>query len=138
MDFKNWMIIEDDRRHQIESLLDQFILFFQKDGEIYGAGEDSRVVFAKMKHPDDELPTNWEEESSFSAHDLKKTLKGEQGYHLFRKSDLKSIKIIDREDAVKKLDKEDPKTPSSQISIIKFNGPHDRADADNFVRTDEE
>lgn len=137
MEFKKWMIMEDDRKHEIESLLDQFILFFQKDGEVYGAGEDSRVVFAKMKHPDDELPTNWEEESSFSAHNLKKILNGEQGYHLFRKSDLKSIKIIDREDAVKKLDKEEPKSQPTQISIIKM-GPHNRADADNFVRTDEE
>ncbi len=137
MDFKNWMIIEDDRRHEIESLLDQFILFFKKDGDVFGAGEDSRVVFAKMKHPDDEMPKNWEDESSFSAHDLTKALQGEQGYRLFKKSDLRGLKIIDREEAVQKLDKESPKSTQTQISIVKL-GQHHRDDADNFVRTDEE
>lgn len=128
---------EAKNNSKINALFDGhgFILFFKKGKDVYGSGEDSRVIFAKMKNPDDDLPSNWEEEASFSAYDLKKLLKGESNYHVFSKKDLKKIKVIDREKAVEILNKIED-TPSD-TKIFTFGKKQDEPEPENFIRTDE-
>lgn len=144
----------EDCRHRVEQLIDEegHVLFFKKDKEIFGATEDGRIVFAKMKNPDEELPKDWDDEANFSADNLNKKLKGEPAQHVFSKDDLKEIKVIDRDDAVDELHKEaeklgDDAFPKRRMHILDlsklFRGvpdvkPADSGEAPNFVRADED
>lgn len=78
------------------SLTDQFVFFFKKDKNYYGADESSRVIFARMKNPDKDSGASWRKNASFSAINLK-----DSKQYIFNYSDLKSIKIIDKEEAEK-------------------------------------
>jgi len=90
---------------KVNDLLDgrNYIFFFEKDKNVFGAPEESRVVFAKMKIPDDELPDNWAKEANFSAHNLTKAVQGENTQNIFNVEDLDKIKILDQEEARKML-----------------------------------
>ncbi len=96
---------EDDDARQISSLLNgqEFVMFFEKDKSIYGAGEDSRLTFAKMKHPDEDVTKDWVKEATFMAINLTKALTGDKVHSIFTQADLKKIKILDQEEAEKKL-----------------------------------
>jgi hypothetical protein len=147
MDMWDEFLLDEEAAAKIESLIDSagHILFFKKGNELFGAGEDGRVVFAKMKHPDEEMPKNWEEEASFSADNLNKVVRGEPPQHVFHKADLDEIQIMDREEVVESLRKEaeklgDKAFPEPRIRVINFEkllGRGDPDDAPNFVRADE-
>ena len=146
--FKKWFFEEEDTDSKVSSLLDSegFILFFKKDNEFFGATEDGRVVFAKMKNPDDDLPSGWGDEASFSAENLNKKIKGEPGTHLFKKTDLKKIKIINREEISKELKKvaddlgDEAFKKSGGFKVLDIASLFHREpdDAPNFIRADEE
>lgn len=139
MRFRQWLS-EDEKdggaiNHQIDA--QGLILFFSKDNDIYGAPEGSRVVFARMKHPQDDDSS---EDASFSAQNLSKLGSGEFGHQVFGKEDIKKIKILDRDEAVKKaIGKHTEKTPDT-IQIVKVfpAGQKDRDEAPNMIRADEE
>jgi hypothetical protein len=147
MDMSDEFFLKEEIEGKINSLIDSagHILFFKKGEDLFGAGEDGRVVFAKMKNPDDEMPVNWEEEASFSADNLNKVVKGEPPQHVFHKADLDEIQIMDREEVVESLKKEAEKLgekafPEPRIRVINFEkllGRGDPDDAPNFVRADE-
>ena len=137
----------EDCRHRVEQLIDEagYVLLFRKDKEIFGAGEDGRIIFAKLKNPDEELPKDWKEEANFSADNLNKKLKGEPAQHVFSKDDLKEIKVMDRDDAIDELHKEaeklgDKAFPRPQMHILDLSKlfKKDPDDAPNFVRADED
>jgi hypothetical protein len=95
----------EDASDRIASLLDNggMILFFTRTGDIFGAPEESRVVFARMKKPDDDTPDDFLDQASFMGLDLFKALTGERSHVAFGKKDLKNIKVIDRDECEKKL-----------------------------------
>ena len=147
MDDWDQHLIEAEIDSRIEDLTGPFVFFFKKGKELFGAGEDSRVVFAKIKHPDDELPSGWKDEANFSANNLNKAIIGQTAQHIFGKKDLKSIKILDKEAVSKTLQKEIeklgdkafPKSKSSfnLVDLSRFL-KKDPDDAPNFTRADEE
>ena len=149
LDIWDEYLVENEIDNKINSIIDSqgFIMFFKKEDAIYGATEDGRLVFAKMKHPDDEMPSGWEEEASFSAHDISKLIKGENAEHLFRNEDLKKLKIMDREDAIEALkkttevnEKDFPNLTIARpngLKILRISVPS-TDDAPNLTRTDEE
>lgn len=135
---------EDEEAEKIRSFADShgLILFFKKDKEYFGAGEDSRVVFARLKNPDEDTGDGWADEANFSAINLSKLVKGEVSQHIFGNADIKKIKIMDRDevaDALKGSGSDAPK-PFGSLRIIKIShsAQHDRDDAPNFTRADEE
>ena len=148
--FRTWLFEDEDSESRVDALIDQsgYILFFKKGKDIFACSEDGRVVFAKIKNPDDETPAGWEDEASFSADNLNKKIRGEPGQHVFDKASLKDIKIIDRDEAVKILKKEaqkpgakmpEPKVKIFDIShLLRQHIQKDPDDAPNFVRADEE
>ena len=149
MDMADEQLYIDDCRARVESMIDNdYVLLFKKGDDIFGGGEDSRVIFAKMKDPNDEdAPSGWAEEASFSADNLIKKLKGEPAQHVFDKDDLKKIKIIERDDAVDELHKEAEKLgdnafPKPKMHILDlsklFQRQKDPDEAPNFVRADED
>lgn len=144
--FRKWLVMDEDAQGRVDALIDQsgHILFFKKDGDVFGATEDSRVIFAKMKNPDDDMPADWENEASFSADNLNKKIRGEPGQHVFHKEDFKNMEIIDREDAVKELKKEAQKAgdkmPDTKFRVLDLGQLFHQKDPDeapNFVRADE-
>ena len=147
MDVWDGYLIENEMDSRVNELLAPFVFFFKKGKEIYGAGEDGRVVFAKMKHPDDDLPPQWKTEASFSAHDLRKTIAGEPAQHVFTHKDLKQIKVVDKEVVSGMLHKEVEKLgekafprQNKTINLIDLSRfiRKDPDDAPNFTRADEE
>lgn len=103
MNFACWIENADKASGIIDG--NDFIFLFKKGDSYYGAGEDSRIVFARMKNPDKDLPPNWKKEASFVATDLKKALEGLKSQNIFYAKDLKDIKVMDREEVIKELAK---------------------------------
>lgn len=93
-----------------EKMIDNFIdengllLFFTKGKDCFGAPEQSRLVFAKLKDDDQECDEEgWRDEASFMALNLKDALMGDKKQHIFSNKDLGSIKIIDKNDLYERL-----------------------------------
>jgi hypothetical protein len=122
LEFKRFIIESEDKLNKVRSVVDaqNLILFFTKDKKIYGAPEESRVVFAKMKHPDEDVTKNWVKEASFCAYDLEKALQGNAVEVVFSIKDFGKIKIIDKEEAEKLLTKK----PANDKSVD-LKGPED-------------
>ncbi len=145
--FRNWFHITEDSKEKIESMIDEgeYILFFKKGGDIFAASEDSRVAFAKMKNPDDEMPVNWEEEASFTADNMDKMTRGEPGPHVFSKKDINEMKVMDRDKVIEELGKKaqslgDDAFPRKGIKFIDIRSlfHHDPDQAPNFVQANED
>ena len=105
--FRNIMDIWDEAAGtmKIKSLIDtnSLVLFIEKDGKIYGAPESSRLVFAKMKNPDDDI--KWAKDANFTVFDLGQALKGKRIQAIMTYKDLNSIKVLDEDKIIKKLGK---------------------------------
>lgn len=82
---------EHDHQDRIEKVLKKpYLMFFIKDGEVFGATEEGRVGFARFKDG---------EGDGFLATNLTKKVKGEKGLAYITD---KNIEIID-EDKAKEL-----------------------------------
>lgn len=88
------------------------VFFFKKDKILYGASENSRLVFARMKNPESE-DKKWSEDATFSAYNLEEEKPNEV---VFGAKDLNKIKVLDQEKAEKELDKKGKKMPSMSDS----------------------
>lgn len=86
------------------------VFFFKKDNTIYGATENNRLTFSRMKNPEKE-DENWSKEASFTAVNLEDK---ELSKNIFNKKDIEQIEIIDQEKAEKQLTKKGKQLP--QIS----------------------
>jgi len=145
MNFKNWFISEQEGDDSIKHTLDAhgLILFFKKDNEYFGAGEDGRIVFARIKNPDKDTPDGWEEEATFTACNLKKLLRGEPCQSVIGRNAIDKIKVLDQAEVVKGLKdvKDTEKESPTGIQIVRFgvlSRNNDRDQAPNFPRADEE
>lgn len=106
--FRELMDIWDEnlKMEKVKSMIDgNLVLFFGKDNEFFGCPEESRLVFAKIKSPDEDDDKTWADEAAFLAYNLSKALNddNEVPKRLFYKKDLNDIKIIDREELEKLL-----------------------------------
>lgn len=86
------------------------ILFFKKDKEIYGAPEESRLIFAKLKtdKEDDPMQPGFLKEAQFPAIKLSKLKSNDEEDSkevVFGAKDIKKITVIDRDEALKLLGK---------------------------------
>jgi hypothetical protein len=144
LSFKRWAaksFAEDDRlKHLFDA--EGLIFFFKKGDDYFGAGEDSRMAFARMKTPDDETPDGWEEEASFSAENLAKLIRGEPATHVFSHADLKKIKVVDEDKAAAALSELKPTAATAplrrfvRIVRVAFN-PDSSDKVPNFSLADE-
>jgi hypothetical protein len=110
--FKKWL--ETSEKEELEARINtvlrqcgDVIFFMEKDGEIFGAPESSRVVFANMKNSGrSEMPAGWKDEATFMAYNLSRAVEGEEGTNVvLTKKDLKDIVVIDQAQAVDRLKK---------------------------------
>jgi hypothetical protein len=94
---------EQETDNQVEMLMagQPFVMFFQKGKDIYGATEEGRLTFAKMKG--DEEDEEWKKEANFLGINLNKALEGIKVHNMFSVGDLEKIKVLDRDVAKQKL-----------------------------------
>ena len=122
------IIIEDkkkaEKQGKVKNIIDgkNLIMFFKKGDSIFGAPEESRIVFARMKNPDDDdMPEDWGDDASFSAFDLVKALGGDGVENLFSLKDLPDIDIITRDEIEHSLMKcpceDQPELPAPTLTI---------------------
>ena len=101
MRFKIWLIEnQQDKKSKIRNLIDGqgLIMFFKKDDKVFGAPEESRIIFARMKNPEED-DVGWEDEANFAGYDLMQALQGNSVENLFSAGDLPKIMIINRDQA---------------------------------------
>jgi hypothetical protein len=105
LDFWNEASKQIELKNRINGLLDnqEFSLFFKKGKSVYGAPEESRVVFARMKNPDEDTPAEWANQASFLAINLDGVADGRGVQSLITAKDLPEIKIIPQDQAVEEL-----------------------------------
>jgi hypothetical protein len=108
--FRSVMDLWDEHEQKIghvRSLIDGngLLMFFRRNGSIYGAPEEGRIVFAKMKQPDEDTPQDWAKDASFTAFDLLKALggDGEQSQCVFSHKDLADLEVVDRDSVEQEL-----------------------------------
>jgi hypothetical protein len=101
----SFFLEEQDRVSKVSNYLDEkkYTFFFEYEKDLYAAEEDSRLVFAKMKHEDEDLPADWRTELKFSATKVIPELIGEEPARYFGFKNLKNIKNIDREEVINKI-----------------------------------
>jgi hypothetical protein len=111
-DFRSMMDLWDNVKDKFNKKClmedNELMFFFKKDNVLYGASENSRLTFARMKNPEKE-DKNWVKDATFSAYNLEEEKPNET---VFGKKDLEEIKVIDQEKAEKELNKKGKKIPS--------------------------
>lgn len=99
----NYLALEAEKQ-AVEDHLDknQCILFFRRNDDLFGAPEESRLIFAKMKS-DDEDTTHWKDEARFIGLNLIQSLLGQMTQNVFSFKDLPNIQLVDRDHVVDEL-----------------------------------
>lgn len=97
-----------ENQEKVSSYLDEnkYTLFFEYKKDLYASDEDSRLIFAKIKNEDEDLPRNWKEDTKFIAVKLFSALKGQNSTHLFSHANLQEIHLIDRDEIINKIMKD--------------------------------
>lgn len=98
--------IEESNKAKILKFIKQedLTFFFKINDDYFAASEDSRLIFAKLKNPDEDYHPSWDEEASFLAFNLSRGIKEDNiPRNLFYKKDMKQMKIIDVEEVEKLL-----------------------------------
>lgn len=105
LSFRDFFIeAKHEKKSKIKSLIDGqgLIMFFKKGDKLFGAPEESRIIFAKLKNPSDE-DIGGEDEANFAAYDLARALGGDSIENLFSAKDMSGINIMDRDSMEKQL-----------------------------------
>jgi hypothetical protein len=110
LSFRDFLDDWDIQLENIDSMNDlldkhELILFFKKGDDYFGAPEDSRVVFAKLKTDteDDPMMPGFRQEARFPAFNLVKFLSNDperSTESVFGIKDLPKISVCTREEAV--------------------------------------
>jgi hypothetical protein len=110
-DFRELLDTWDNNENKLKTkvLLEDngLVFFFKKDKRLYGATENNRLIFARMKNPDKE-EKEWAKEATFTAVDLENK---ELSKNIFSNKDLEKIQIIDQETTEKQLQKKGKSIP---------------------------
>lgn len=140
MDIWDEYLLEQNNENNIKSIIEEkeLIMFFRKDNEYYGAGEEGRIIYAKLKNPNEKMPEGWEKEANFTAFNLTKLVEGQTIQNVFGYKDLKKIKIISEEKLIEKLKNKVFKNNLDNAKKEYSGSKEDRDKAKNFIRTDEE
>jgi len=108
-----------------------FLLFFKYDKSIFGAGEEARIVFARLKHPEEEV----DDQASFSALNLSRAVEGSYVKSLFDKEAVGQIKVISGDKASELVMKHAKSNGIKDIpSMSDFSDDHEPK---NFMTTKE-
>lgn len=108
---------DEEKRRQIQLIVDvqNFVMFFVFNDEVFGATEPNRVMFAKMKSPgEEESSVDWIQDASFMATNLTKTVSGQPAQSMFKHKDIDNIEVLpDKEQVLDILCKQSESLPMS-------------------------
>ena len=95
---------KDAKQGKVKDIIDgkNLIMFFRKSNSLFGAPEDSRIVFARIMNPDTDdgpLPPD----AKFNAFDLIQALNGNAVQNVFSAADMPNMNVITRDDAENQL-----------------------------------
>ncbi len=131
MDIYDAVLEEEAKENKVRSLLDGLILFFRKNSLLFGAPEESRVTFARLKNPEKDDVSGFQDEATFMALNLIDALMGKNSQSLFGYKDLNSIKVLGKDQCEKILLKK-AKNPKPIVKNI-------QSDDDGLIKiTDKE
>jgi hypothetical protein len=110
MDIWDKHCVIEEQEKSIHDLMDRhgMILFFKKGDDLFGAPEDSRLIFAKLKNDkeDDPMMPGFRDEAKFLGVNLLKSMFGspeDSVENMFGNQDIPQIKVCDREDVIKMI-----------------------------------
>lgn len=128
MDLWDASLVEEERESAVRSLIDGqgLILFFRRGGDIFGAPEESRMTFAKLKAPDEDDEFVGDD-ANFLALNLLDALSGRNTQNVFGAGDLPKLTVIDREECEKLLLKRGGKAKPVMSKV-------DQGDDDGLIR----
>jgi hypothetical protein len=118
MDIWDRHCVLQEAEKSIHDLMDRhgMILFFKKDDQIFGAPEESRLIFAKLKNDkpedDDPMMPGFRDEAQFLGINLLKSMFGspeDSVENIFNNKDIPNIRVCDRDEVVKLLIHHKPK-----------------------------
>jgi hypothetical protein len=124
MDLWDLSLAEEELESKIKALVEggEYVMFLKKDGDVYGVPEEGRVVYARMKHPDEDSK-GWVDEATFIGMNLTKMVQGHPSQSIFAKKDFGQIKVISSEKAIARLAKQSQQKPDEEpgtdIMVIK-------------------
>lgn len=127
--FRYWLDLWDrnleiqEAAKSINDLMDRhgMILFFKKGDDLFGAPEESRLIFAKLKNDtedqDDPMSPGFRDEAKFLGINLLKSMFGspeDSVENLFGNQDIPNIHVCDRDDVVNMIMNHKPKSPKKK------------------------
>lgn len=120
----------EEQEKAIHDLMDRhgMILFFKKDKDLFGAPEESRLIFAKLKNDspeeDDPMMPGFRDEAKFKGINLLKSMFGspeDSVENMFGNEDIPNIHVCDRDEVVHIIMNHKPKKKKEKkVSITSF------------------
>lgn len=112
-----------NKQDKIDNILNahELSLFFRKGNDYFGAPENSRIIFAKLKNNDDDEPMilGMKDQMKFLALNLLKSmLNDESSETMFGINDLPQINVCDREEVINKMMSHNPIAQNRQMIVI--------------------
>lgn len=89
--------VQNDNKIKIKKLIrEELSFFFKFEDEFYGCPEDGRLVFAKLKVPDEDYHPSWDEDAAIMALNITRGIKEDHiPKRLFYKKDIKKMNVVD-------------------------------------------
>ena len=86
------------KQEKVKNIIDgqNLIMFFKRGNGIFGAPEESRITFARLKNPS--ADGEFDDEANFSAFDLMKAMQGASTENIFSTNDMEEIEVIPRDE----------------------------------------
>ena len=116
----------EEQEKSVHDLLDRhgMILFFKKGDDLFGAPEESRLIFAKLKSDDEDDPMmpGFRDEAKFIGVNLMKSMFGspeDSVENMFGQEDIPNIQVCDRDDVVKMIMNHKPKKEKDAVTVSK-------------------
>ena len=93
--------VKKERKTKLKDILPSMLFFFSKDNEFFGGPEEARLMFAKLKTPEDkDIP----DDGGFVAMNLSQALHHDEiPKRIFARKDLDGIQVMDKSDLEKLL-----------------------------------
>ena len=117
----------EEQEKSVHDLLDRhgMILFFKRGDDLFGAPEESRLIFAKLKSDDEDDPMmpGFRDEAKFLGINLLKSMFGspeDSVENMFGQEDIPNIQVCDRDDVVKMvMNHKPPKKDKNATTVSK-------------------
>ncbi len=104
--FKDFCKITEENN---DSEQNDLCVFFKKNGSVYGATEEGRITYARMKNPESKEDISWKKDAVLILYDLEK--ESEDKRIMIKSSEISKFDLISQDKAEKILKKKGKKIP---------------------------